>query len=53
VTHLPLPIFVVVATLLSMVLMGLSQRLVDWKHPFRSCPYCGRDLDRDCRCRSR
>jgi uncharacterized membrane protein YhhN len=50
---LPISIFVFAAALLSMVFMALSQRLVDWKHPSRSCPVCGRDLDRDCRCRPR
>jgi hypothetical protein len=50
--HLSLMYFVVAAALLSMVLMGVSHRLVDWKQPFRACPFCGRDLDRDCRCRN-
>jgi len=51
--QLPLPYFVILAALLSMVLLGLSHRLVDWRQPFRSCPFCGRDLDRDCRCRQK
>ena len=48
--QLPLPFFLLIVALLSMVALGLSHRVVDWRQPFRSCPLCGRDLDRDCRC---
>jgi hypothetical protein len=51
--QLHLSYFSLLAILLSMVALGLSQRAVDWRQPFRSCPSCGRDLDRDCRCRPR
>jgi hypothetical protein len=51
--QLPLPFFVLIAALLSMVALGLAQRVVDWRQPSRSCPLCGRDLDRDCQCRPR
>jgi hypothetical protein len=51
--NLTLAYFVFAAALLSMVFMGLVQRAVDWRRPYRSCPTCGRDLDRDCRCRPR
>jgi hypothetical protein len=50
--QLALPFFVIAAALLSMVFMGVSQRLVDWK-PSRTCRFCGRDRHRDCRCRCR
>jgi hypothetical protein len=51
--QLPLPDFLLIAALLSMVALGLSQRVVDWRRPFRSCPRCGRDLDHGCQCRPR
>jgi hypothetical protein len=51
--QLSLPFFVLIAALLSMVALGLSQRVVDWRQSSRSCPLCGRDLDRDCQCRPR
>jgi hypothetical protein len=51
--NLTLAYFVIAAALLSMVFIGLVQRVVDWRQPYRSCPTCGRDLDRDCRCRPR
>jgi hypothetical protein len=47
------PYFSLIAILLSMVALGLSQKALDWKQPHRACRSCGRDLDRDCRCRPR
>src|SRR4051812_42326027 len=45
--QLHMPYFVLIAILLSMVALGLAQKAVDWRPPSRSCPSCGRDLDRD------
>lgn len=42
-------IFVTLGAGYWMILAGIQKRALQWRHPTRRCPSCGR-LRRDCRC---